>query len=489
MTRFRTVVGKTLATLGVAGLAVAGAAGIALADDSDLAPGNINPTETGSLTIHKYAGTATDGENNGGQLETGPDRVPLAGVKFTICEVTAIKGVEVDLTTVDGWDALAEYMEENPTPNEADLTIGDCKDGVTGADGVLPFEGLSVGLYFVQETDPGDNPITQMSPDFLVTIPYPTGNGTNWNYNPHVYPKNQVEDDTVKAVDDESAVQAGDEVTFTVTSPVFGAQLEGADFTSYVMTDELDSRLAYVDGSLEVALYDPGANPAVNGDDLTTGFVPEVDDTTNTLTATANPGGLAAINGSSATGYVVFTFKVTVLEGGTIENMADVNGIESNTVETKWGTIELLKTDKGNSEALAGAEFEVYAVPADTTCNADVLENEDAVQINSTFTTGRDGKFVTDVIKAGTLVCFVETKAPAGYVLPEGDAAWFGPETIVAKETVTATVPVENTKHEGPPLPPTGAQGTLMLTIGGVALVLIAGGLMVASRRRTTTES
>ncbi|MDY5601980.1 MAG: LPXTG cell wall anchor domain-containing protein, partial [Schaalia hyovaginalis] len=82
--------------------------------------------------------------------------------------------------------------------------------------------------------------------------------------------------------------------------------------------------------------------------------------------------------------------------------------------------------------------------------------------------------------------CYVlkETAAPAGYVLPAGDAA-LTPLKVTPNATASSTVDVtiDNTKQNVPQLPLTGANGQLLLLIGGSALILLAfGGAFVLRR-------
>lgn len=78
-----------------------------------------------------------------------------------------------------------------------------------------------------------------------------------------------------------------------------------------------------------------------------------------------------------------------------------------------------------------------------------------------------------------------EAAAPTGYVLPED--AWFGPLTVTASDTAVApaTIAIGNTQQSVPNLPMTGASGQLLMTIAGIALILVAGGGALAVRNRS----
>jgi len=78
--------------------------------------------------------------------------------------------------------------------------------------------------------------------------------------------------------------------------------------------------------------------------------------------------------------------------------------------------------------------------------------------------------------------CVVEVAPPAGYILDNT------PHAVVVKAEETATtgavIQVANVPVPGPVLPLTGAEGTTMFTLAGLALVAIAGGGFLVRRAR-----
>ena len=82
----------------------------------------------------------------------------------------------------------------------------------------------------------------------------------------------------------------------------------------------------------------------------------------------------------------------------------------------------------------------------------------------------------------------VETKAPAGFVLPSGDDAVTPVKVTVGAET-TDDVTIENTKQTVPGLPLTGANGMLILTASGAALLMIAVGSVLVARYRERKQN
>jgi LPXTG-motif cell wall-anchored protein len=170
-------------------------------------------------------------------------------------------------------------------------------------------------------------------------------------------------------------------------------------------------------------------------------------------------------------------------DNGVIENTALVNvndsKQESNTPKTMWGDLEITKVAAGdNTKTLEGAEFSVYASEADANASTNAV---------GMLTTGSNGKghislYVGKNDEPTTKAYWIkETKAPAGYVLSSAVKQ----VDVKAGALASSTYKIENTQQRHPELPLTGANGKLLATIGGFALVLVAGGsALVVSRRR-----
>lgn len=190
----------------------------------------IDETKNGqcSITIHKYAINMdgyTPWGNNGGKeiplqpdkdgnliLPVGPSSRPLAGVTFEIYQVEDLaflknlySGRETESPTIYKYaDETMPSQEWDPvTMNYIDVgewnyTIKDTyaakphKTLTTGADGIVTFSGLDLGLYLVMETGrPAEVYKGNIPACFLVSLPM-TVDGTEWLYQVHAYPKNDV---------------------------------------------------------------------------------------------------------------------------------------------------------------------------------------------------------------------------------------------------------------------------------------------------------
>ncbi|WP_051172470.1 SpaH/EbpB family LPXTG-anchored major pilin [Microbacterium indicum] len=469
---------------GAAALTVAALAtlGLAMPASAATGPGNIDPDETVSLTVHKYVQPDGElGENDGHVID--PADMPagaqaLEGVEFTIQRVTS-----VDLLTNAGWE-LAQDLDASSIPADA---LGAEISGTTGADGSVTFgdDQVEIGLYLVRETGSGDNPIVQPAIPFLVALPQADGDGA-WNYDVHVYPKNALSSVT-KAVDDSDAVVLGDTVDWTITSAV-PLLPEGTHYTDYAISDSLDERLGYQE--LAVSLVDGGTTALEAGThyELTAPAAGE----TGEVVVAFTPAGLALLDGAGASAQVVIDLSTTVLSlgDGVIPNTATVfindpdrtNGNDSNEVDTKWGALRILKYAEGDeSRTLEGAVFSVYAVDPST--------STDASPVVEGLTTDAAGDAVT-VLQTGQsdtrTYWVVETEAPAGYELSDEPIAVEVTAGAVADAVV---VKVANAQTPAFHLPLTGGSGTAGLVIVGLAMVLVGVvALTVRSRRRASAS-
>lgn len=488
MTTRRTLARRGLAGLAVATLAIAGFAGAASALPG---PGQDGAPALGSLSIHKHAGTPTSQTPPNGQPQT-VNRPVLAGVTFEVCQIPGI-----DLTTNAGWDAANAATLTGPGA----VTCGanPATSIVTGVDGLAFFNNLPLGLYLVTETAAPVG-VTKAVP-FLVTIPYPsvTGSGTDattsWLYDVHVYPKNGLDPKGSKTVADPKTPGLGSTVSWTVTTRPIGSFNDGAPLTSYKIVDQLVPQLQYTDtGTTSLSYLTPGGTlTAVDATDFTVAPAPN-GSPGGTVTVTFT--NLDWVNSLPAGTTFQWILTTKVVGVGNLENKAFENigfeNVEIGKATTQWGPVKLLKHQAGGTIGLQGAEFQIYAGICPDVANA--LDGEPVqVDDSATFISGADG--VVNVAglyvgKNGTPTqasyCVVETKAPAGYVLPANPRTTVSvtPGTTAVSEIEIANVPVE-----GPDLPLTGASGTLAMTVVGLTLVGAGISAIVVTRKRRRHET
>lgn len=499
------------------GLGLAAALGFA-SPAVAVGPGNIDPATPVSLTIHKYEQPAAGdlGAADGTEL-VNPAGTPLAGVEFTVQRVTS-----VDLMTNAGWATAEGLTAATVLSDPATYTLGTAVTGTTAADGSLVLSDAQldgVGLYLVQETGYGTNPIAAPAQPFLVSLPLPTANGT-WNYDAHVYPKNALKVVT-KTVDDSAAYVMGDTVDWTVTTAV-PALPEGTTYDQYAIGDLLDERLDFAGAT--VTLVDGASRTTLVAgthyvQTVTTTAGPN--GTSDAVLIDFLPAGLALLDAVSpaATIETVLSTTVNSIGDGTITNVAYnfVNtpnittdpttgapyvpgdpyypgtpgnpgtpvlpgdptypGTPSNEPATLWGELLVIKHAEGDqTQLLAGATFEVYALDAN------------GARVGAAVATIRTDDLgqARVALRAGSYE-IVETVAPAGYELDSTPI----PVTIaggeVADTAVQALVP--NTQVPAWQLPVTGGLGQTAFIIGGVGLLLAAMGIGLARGRKARQDA
>ncbi|TFH52328.1 isopeptide-forming domain-containing fimbrial protein [Actinomyces viscosus] len=537
---------RAAAAAGVLTLALLGLGPTAHAEDPNY--GNIKENATGSLTIHKHLnGDGTpigNPDGSTGRTEavgavqgdadalvqakpfvSSPNIVqvahgaPVAGVQFTAYPIE-----EIDLKTADGWTRVSTLAEANAIPDSAcsdpaSPTLSGYTFGAgttspdTGDDGVAKIENLPVKAYLVCETKTPGN-IVQKAKPFVVTIPHPNSvNGdTQWIYDVHAYPKNE-KIEVTKTIEDQKAngYGVGSLVRFPVSSAL--PTLEATSYYKYFQfKDTLDSRLT-----------EPTAtNITLDGNELAPSDYTVVT-SGQTVTVTFTKEGLAKLKDAAGkTVSAVFQGKVASAGDGAIKNTAQLisdttyattppepttppanpdNPPTSEEVTVRWGHLRIKKLDSGNNAGLRGAEFQLFKAKEAyaNTCTNEREGSAISVDGQTTLTTGDDGMiniaglFVSDSVDGtgrdnrvnATERCYVlvETKAPTGFVLPEGDGAVTAVKVKAGTDT-TELVSIPNVKHKVPELPLTGANGMLILTASGAALLMIAVGSVLVARYR-----
>lgn len=164
----------------------------------------IDTERIGSITIHKYEYNGEEklaGTGNASDLHKVPgDAKPLAGVEYTVWKLS-------DLTN------YYEYNSTGNLPKPTDFTVekdgsswklkkngvvtGDLIDSKTTTDsGVVAFNNLDVGIYYVNETKAPDKVYSPVAASqgagFLVSIPMTNPeNNEEWIYDVNVFPKNK----------------------------------------------------------------------------------------------------------------------------------------------------------------------------------------------------------------------------------------------------------------------------------------------------------
>ena len=520
---------RAAAAAGVLTLAFLGLAPSAVATETPNY-GNIKTDATGSLAIHKHlnGGGKDIGNPTGTPQNADSKGAPVQGVVFTAYPIT-----DINLTDPAGWDTISNLsrtgVPDSACANPAAPTLGAHQFGTpkvspaTTKEGLATITEMPVQAYLVCETTTPGN-IVQKAKPFVVTVPHPnTAEGADgqWIYDVHVYPKNE-------AISVEKSIQeqklngygVGSLIKFPVSSTA--PTLDAKSFYKYFqLRDTLDDRLTAVTAT-EVSLEGTTLDP--------TDY--QVDTKGQTVTVTFTAEGLKKIKAAPGKKVsAVFQGKVTEARNGAITNRAQVisdtvyaeqpptpeeppanpeNPPTSNEVTSRWGDLLIKKVDnhqQGQDKAgLQGAQFQLYKAK-DAYANSCSKEKEgDPIAVNGETTLTTDGKgvidikglFVSDSIDgadrdnkvnaAERCYVLVETKAPAGFVLPTGDDAVTAVK-VQSGAGVSDNVVIENTKQAVPGLPLTGANGMLILTASGAALLMIAVGSVLVARYRERKQT
>ena len=477
--------------------AVAAVAAIAPAQAVTL-PGNIDPDQPRSLTVHKYA----LGPESPLNIGTGQELPSVAGTPLAGAQFTATRVADVDLLTPEGWATVANLTPAQAANRlDADFTF---VSEVTDATGEAEFiagpdfpDGLPIGLYLVTETTVPAEVTNPVAP-FLVTLPFPTGPSgapaNEWIYDVHVYPKNAVTELTktrVPAPANSVEARNPDLIRWAIAAniPTLAA---GDVVDEFVLTDTIPAELEYVaDPPAGVA---PSNVVVTNAAGLTQTFVAgtdyELTTTGTTSTVEFTPAGLTrltALQGGTVT-FNVLTRAIAIPADGRIVNTA--TGIVNGSTETVTGTTPIGQLTVFAFEAvngsertgLSGATYRVYLNQQD----ADRNENYIVIDGISEWTTGADGYVEIPIITPGNY-WVREVSPPAGFQLPTPDRIL---TQVVAGESSTVP-PVQNYvefQHSQVPafaLPLTGGDGGLWFGVGGAALLAVGiGAAAVVARRR-----
>jgi len=453
---------------------------------------------------------------------------PVSGVQFTAYPIA-----EINLKDPAHWSKVSALSTPGAIPDsacadparpvldgysfEAGMTSPD-----TDASGEATINSMPVKAYLVCETKTPGN-IVQKAKPFVVTIPHPnTADGQGqWLYDVHVYPKNE-KIEVSKTIQNQkvNGYAVGSKVRFPVTSTL--PKLDDTSHYKYFqLKDTLDARLTgptATDVTLDGApLDDTDYQVAVDG---------------QTVTVTFTKAGLAKLKDLPGKNVqVIFEGTVSEAGDGSINNTAQLisdttyattppdpsdppvdpnDPPTTDTVTTNWGNLTIKKLDShdraGSKAGLKGAEFQLFKAKESYagTCTKEKVGDAISVDGKTTLTTDGNGTidikglFVSDSIDGADrdnkvnaverCYVLVETKAPAGFVLPSGDDAVTPVKVTVGAET-TDDVTIENTKQTVPGLPLTGANGMLILTASGAALLMIAVGSVLVARYRERKQN
>lgn len=535
---------SSVAVISLAALALA-AAGPAFALPPMADPGNINQDQTGTIKIHKYESGSLAPETASPTGTPEAKGTPVPGVVFTAYRIT-----NVDPKKQADWEMMskikvpADACGANWTTPKLTLTDDKNTSAVfaegkaseqTNAQGETSISQLPVGLYLLCETQAPAS-VQKRAMPFLVSMPTPNPTADaadGWLYEVNVYPKNVVIEAPKKGIAVKTnGLKTNDQIEYPVTVKV-PSIAKTDQFTYFMVNDVMQTGNAQSSmPSVEIKEADAPSFTTVDVN------LYKVDTTTGT-TISFTRAGLDYLQ-TKPNAQVRVTYKAmanTITANGEIPNTANfyvntekkpdvppqtppeppttppndpqVPPFPTNTVKSSWGDLVITKTDKGNSKALSGATFQIYnaADPFAADCSTQKATGDAiAVDGKTEFTTGAEGTVTIEGLfvdskefSAGTAEgamtldhakrCYVlkETAAPAGYVLP---ADPFKAVAIQAGTTTEDNVTINNTRVPIVDMPMTGANGRLLMILGGSTLALTAlGAAFILAKKRRSQDS
>lgn len=354
----------------------------------------------------------------------------------------------------------------------------------SASDVTLDFSTTEPGVYYFKWTGTPAGVDSKIISNSVISLPYyKDGNWVN-SYTGTISAK--VEDSTPTVskkiensdIDNSNTTAAiGSDVTFTLTADTVGTSTEKAK--KYKLTDTMSEGLTYkevkevkVDASVvstdDYKVTQTGQTVDIeftssylsNGDSA---FY-KADKVYVTYIATVNTAALISIAGELKpnTNHVDLHYT---------NNMNVDSDITGNTVNVYTLTLNVGKVDGNTKAPLAGATFKLTS-DTDTT--------------GTTLTTGTDGSVTFTGLKAGTYYV-EETVAPEGYNI---NSKKF--EITISTQGIVTGDNVKDNKlvvTDFPlSVPQTGGAGTVMFTVGGIALIACAGVLFFVVMRKKKTS-
>lgn len=441
-------------------------------------------------------------------------------------------------------DKLTANTSGTKTDLETYLKTKQAKTITTNADGYAKVDNLDLGLYLMVETKFPNNISVSVNPFFVsIPMTEPEGNGWFYNVTvypknqtdtPTVDKLVRQDADTTSTAYKESATGSiGDKMDYIFVSklPKITAS---TPLDKYTFTDTADKGLTYNE---DAAIYfynneaDAKANTIANakeswtGDEATTYFTQSISTTadSNTMTIVPTTEGYNYINRLDTTTtdyYMVVAYSATINENAVVGDKGNNNEVTLEWKRTSSATSETLtdeaevytyglnvtKTFEGGSASADATQVQFilqnitddYYVTAETISdgNYKVTKNTTATKEDATkFSPSSEGKLLIDGLEPDTYE-LTEVRTAGGFSLLKDpitivirkDGTTSASATINGSDTnMSAAGDSENARvdltvinHANFTLPMTGGAGTLLFTLAGcivglMAIVLITG--------------
>lgn len=502
--------------------------------------------DTGNLHIHKYwvdkENPHPTGKENNGTEQLDIANPPVSGVGFDVYKIGSLELVGTNPATDEekeahavpnggaGWtykktsDKLV--VSNGTTPYTYSLGANlNSSSMVTNVSGELTFPDLAKGYYYVEENLGSGTPqvngenveIASKVKPFVVSVPMTAPDGINWLTDVHVYPKN--EGLNPEKTSEMPSVNVGDEVKWSITADI---PTDFNDYTAFSLTDNLDEKLNFVTGSVEVyGTEADGKTKALDGltapDDYQVTHTPADPSNAEKVVVALTEDGIDKFADNEDVVKIRIDLGTTVnskineVENNTVENKAEINYQNTTTSDGKintsaaginTGKVSIKKTDQDGAN-LATAKFKLYYVEGsdkydlyknDTGAIKGVKVGENAPAGYSLYevVSGADGVALFSGLKThksfddngdpkDPITYYIEeTKAPDGYNLLQDPVqvsfADADDNHVVAKGIVN---------KKGFTLPNTGGIGMILLVVIGIVFIGLAIILTMSKKKKT----
>ena len=399
---------------------------------------------------------------------------------------SSITAIQDELNKVEG----ADNKNVLKACDEAAVSTPVTTKTFSASDVTLDYSTTEPGVYYFKWTGTPAGVDSKIISNSVISLPYykegKEGKDSNWvnSYTGTISAK--VEDSTPTVskkiensdIDNSNTTAAiGSDVTFTLTADKVGSSTEKAKM--YKLTDTMSAGLTYKEVKevkvgttvVSAADYKVTQNGQTVDIEFTSSYLSngdsafyKADKVYVTYVATVNTAALISIAGELKpnTNHVDLHYT---------NNMDVTSDITGNTVNVYTFTLNVGKVDGNTKAPLPGATFKLTS-DTDTT--------------GTTLTTGEDGSVTFTGLKAGTYYV-EETVAPAGYNI---NSKKF--EITISTQGIVTGDNVKDNKlvvTDFPlSVPQTGGAGTVMFTVGGIALIACAGVLFFVVMRKKKTS-